>query len=1107
MVTEGVSNSGPGNRSIRKFYDPVSGGISQVTAEEQKAFQTAAQGTGVIINAPAKTIFKRHSMVTEGVSNSDPGNRSIRKFYDPVSGGISQVTAEEQKAFQTAAQGTGVIINAPAKTISKRHSMVTEGVSNSGPGNRSIRKFYDPVSGGISQVTAEEQKAFQTAAQGTGVIINAPAKTISKRHSMVTEGVSNSGPGNRSIRKFYDPVSGGISQVTAEEQKAFQTAAQGTGVLINAPTKTISKRHSMVTEGVSNSGPGNRSIRKFYDPVSGGISQVTAEEQKAFQTAAQGTGVLINAPTKTISKRHSMVTEGVSNSGPGNRSIRKFYDPVSGGISQVTAEEQKAFQTVAQGTGVLINAPAKTIFKRHSMVTEGVSNSGPGNRSIRKFYDPVSGGISQVTAEEQKAFQTAAQRTGVIINAPAKTISKRHSMVTEGVSNSGPGNRSFRKSYDPVSGGISQVTAEEQKAFQTAAQGTGVLINAPAETISKRHSMVTEGVSNSGPGNRNIRKFYDPVSGGISQVTAEEQKAFQTVAQGTGVIINAPAETISKRHSMDTEGVSNSGPGNRSFRKSYDPVSGGISQVTAEEQKAFQTAAQGTGVIINVPVLQNAKIKPSPPQLGPSHWQQIEPYPQKSLTRGTTGAYKCSNHSHPNHTLDIAKAELKKALKEASCQSLEGYRAVFDRVCNMTEHKYAAAHMTYASVVSSMQSARSKCFPRVPKSANDFHNLMQQEKSISFRNINGKQFYHGCKENTLFFVVPATLEALSKTASTVLYFDGTYKTKPSIFNQLFMAYAELDHKVFPLAYMPSEHGAPNELQYCSILEHLLSIMPPVTVVGTVTDFEKALVKACRAIFPTATHQGCLFHFKQAVRRRIISDLHVQPTSPEYKHYRMAMQLAHLPPSKMVEGVDTVISHIKRNTSNQEKADSFDSYLRRTWLRNVSPHVYSTYHVPTTSNNAAEAYHSKMLDQIGLSPAAWVFVEKNINMANTTEIDIARVQNLPYKRQQSERQEFVNICTAAFDRDGNLSKFLEALNSNKKNEIFGSHPIVEKELLEALDDCVLCSKCASVSLIPCNHKTYCEECALPAIMKNTKCPVCASPWLGFVKDSDVQLNLN
>lgn len=68
----------------------------------------------------------------------------------------------------------------------------------------------------------------------------------------------------------------------------------------------------------------------------------------------------------------------------------------------------------------------------------------------------------------------------------------------------------------------------------------------------------------------------------------------------------------------------------------------------------------------------------------------------------------------------------------------------------------------------------------------------------------------------------------------------------------------------PLAFMPTQMGAPNTDQYVSVLRKLVSFLPPVEIAGTVTDFEKALINACRIVFPQATHHGCLFHYKQVI---------------------------------------------------------------------------------------------------------------------------------------------------------------------------------------------------------------------------------------------------
>lgn len=100
-----------------------------------------------------------------------------------------------------------------------------------------------------------------------------------------------------------------------------------------------------------------------------------------------------------------------------------------------------------------------------------------------------------------------------------------------------------------------------------------------------------------------------------------------------------------------------------------------------------------------------------------------------------------------------------------------------------------------------MRRARSQCFPRTPTSASDFHDLMMTVKADVFRKIDNEMFYRGCVNDstTMIFTVPATLSALRGAESTVLSFDGTFKTAPSIFGQLFMAYAEVNDKVCSIA--------------------------------------------------------------------------------------------------------------------------------------------------------------------------------------------------------------------------------------------------------------------------------------------------------------------
>nr|XP_029726956.1 uncharacterized protein LOC109423406 isoform X2 [Aedes albopictus]XP_029728253.1 uncharacterized protein LOC109418354 isoform X2 [Aedes albopictus] len=422
---------------------------------------------------------------------------------------------------------------------------------------------------------------------------------------------------------------------------------------------------------------------------------------------------------------------------------------------------------------------------------------------------------------------------------------------------------------------------------------------------------------------------------------------------------------------------------------------------------------------------------------------------------GQTGTYTNANHSHPDHSVTIAKAELRSALKEASTRSFEGYRAIFDAVCNLPEHRDAASKLSYSEVQHMMRKARSTCFPPVPSTVSEFSEIMTSDKAAGFRSIDGDPFYYGSTgeagNQTMFFIVPATKNALRVAAETTLSFDGTFKTKPAMFGQLFMAYAKVNEKIHPLAFMPAENEHPTTEQYKNILQRVKAELGTVKVTVTVSDFEKPLINACREVFSQATHQGCLFHFKQAVKRYIVVKVGVHPTSKDYNVYRMALQLPHLPANKMMEGVKVVTEYIKKHTEDVEKAEDFGRYLRLQWLRNISPLIYSTYRSDITTNNVAESYHSLLLREVGVSPSPWVFVEKIIGLSKTVALEISRGdQALMYRRQQSERQKVVQLCTAAFDEDGDVQKFLLSLNDSKKNIECCSMQMADNDLIIALD---------------------------------------------------------
>ncbi len=66
--------------------------------------------------------------------------------------------------------------------------------------------------------------------------------------------------------------------------------------------------------------------------------------------------------------------------------------------------------------------------------------------------------------------------------------------------------------------------------------------------------------------------------------------------------------------------------------------------------------------------------------------------------------------------------------------------------------------------------------------------------------------------------------------------------------------------------MPDAKAKTYELFFTNAISLLGENVNPITVT---VDFEKAFLKAVKKVFPNAECIGCHFHFKQAVRRKLI----------------------------------------------------------------------------------------------------------------------------------------------------------------------------------------------------------------------------------------------
>ena len=118
-------------------------------------------------------------------------------------------------------------------------------------------------------------------------------------------------------------------------------------------------------------------------------------------------------------------------------------------------------------------------------------------------------------------------------------------------------------------------------------------------------------------------------------------------------------------------------------------------------------------------------------------------------------------------------------------------------------------------------------------------------------------------------LVFATIEIIQLLAESQSWFmDGTFKTSPELFFQVYTIHSCTANRVLPCVYalLPNKQQATHHRLFEILKEHHNALAPQIVMV----DFELAVLNVIDASFPDSSKKGCFFHFSQAIFRKIQS---------------------------------------------------------------------------------------------------------------------------------------------------------------------------------------------------------------------------------------------
>ena len=196
----------------------------------------------------------------------------------------------------------------------------------------------------------------------------------------------------------------------------------------------------------------------------------------------------------------------------------------------------------------------------------------------------------------------------------------------------------------------------------------------------------------------------------------------------------------------------------------------------------------------------------------------------------------------------------------------------------------------------------------------------------------------GKMERIIGFGNPALFRIFG--GNSKIFIDGTFKVCPKPFYQclIIMVFDEQTDVFVPVFYVLLT--SKNTQIYRHALHWIRSSvdhkMQPLTIT---CDFEKALHSAIKTEFPSARINGCLFHWKQAIRKKL-KDLRFEESSvvDRFMHRSTLETLTIIPPNEIEEfGIPFVRDIIDENLGENDlkKIDLFWQYFDKFWMESAS----------------------------------------------------------------------------------------------------------------------------------------------------------------------------
>jgi hypothetical protein len=303
------------------------------------------------------------------------------------------------------------------------------------------------------------------------------------------------------------------------------------------------------------------------------------------------------------------------------------------------------------------------------------------------------------------------------------------------------------------------------------------------------------------------------------------------------------------------------------------------------------------------------------------------------------------NHSHESDIQYIIKLETKNEIKEEiSNNPSQPIKQIYNKVISSKRQKLkesfnstevASSLPTFSQISSSSYKKRSEFIPIEPSSRSQL--ILNNEWTTTVYGNNFLIINSGEEDKILVFATIEFFQILTKVKT--VFCDGTFRSVPKIFAQLYTFHGVYLGQMFPLIYallpdktketyirlfrLLQDYGSQNNLQFSP--NHFQ------------IDFEVSAIKAINLVYQNARITGCLFHFSQCHWRKV-QKLGLTNAYDTDKNVRNLVKRISALPFLPLQDIDNAWEQVINDTRIVESDGpiaKYISYAYDTWVKNGS----------------------------------------------------------------------------------------------------------------------------------------------------------------------------